>query len=86
MRMWDDKGRFDWHLATVSRINNKKQLRVSVDYLIENRMPLNSIQEQWDTDSGGHIGHVHLLTLLQLPLIEVGNAMKAYCYSTASYP
>ncbi len=27
-----------------------------------------------------------LLTLLQLPLIEVGNAMRAYCYSIASYP
>ncbi len=25
-------------------------------------------------------------TVLQLPLIEVGNAMRAYCYSTASYP
>ncbi len=25
-------------------------------------------------------------TLLQLPLIEVGNAMRAYSYSTASYP
>ncbi len=28
----------------------------------------------------------YVLTLLQLPLIEVGNAMRAYCYSTASYP
>ncbi len=27
-----------------------------------------------------------LLTLLQLPLIEVGNAVKADCYSIASYP
>ncbi len=27
-----------------------------------------------------------LLTLLQLPLIRGGNAMRAYCYSTASYP
>ncbi len=27
-----------------------------------------------------------LLTLLQLPLIVVGNAMRAYCYSIASYP
>ncbi len=26
-----------------------------------------------------------LLTLLQLPLIEVGNAVRAYCYSIASY-
>ncbi len=30
--------------------------------------------------------NAYLLTLLQLPLIEVGNAMRAYCYSTASYP
>ncbi len=28
----------------------------------------------------------YLLTLLHLPLIEVANAMTAYCYSTASYP
>ncbi len=28
----------------------------------------------------------YLLTLLQLPLIEVGNAVRAYCYSIASYP
>ncbi len=28
----------------------------------------------------------YLLTLLQLPLIEVGNAVTAYCYSIASYP
>ncbi len=28
----------------------------------------------------------HLLTLLQLPLTEVGNAVMAYCYSIASYP
>ncbi len=27
----------------------------------------------------------YLLTLLQLPLLEVGNAMRAYCYSTVSY-
>ncbi len=27
-----------------------------------------------------------LLTLLQLPLIEVGNAVRAGCYSIASYP
>ncbi len=27
-----------------------------------------------------------LLTLLQLPLIEVGNAVRADCYSIASYP
>ncbi len=27
-----------------------------------------------------------LLTLLQLPLIEVGNAVRAHCYSIASYP
>ncbi len=26
------------------------------------------------------------LTLLQLPLIEVVNAVRAYCYATASYP
>ncbi len=30
--------------------------------------------------------YYNLLTLLELPLIEVGNAMRAYCYSTASYP
>ncbi len=28
----------------------------------------------------------YLLTLLQLPLIEVGDAVRAYCYSIASYP
>ncbi len=28
----------------------------------------------------------YLLTLLQLPLIEVGNAVRADCYSIASYP
>ncbi len=27
-----------------------------------------------------------VLTLLQLPLIEVGNAVRADCYSIASYP
>ncbi len=27
-----------------------------------------------------------LLTLLQLPVIEVGNAVRADCYSIASYP
>ncbi len=30
--------------------------------------------------------HSTLLTLLQLPLIEVGNAARACCYSTDSYP
>ncbi len=29
---------------------------------------------------------IDLLTLLQLPLIEVGNAVRADCYSIASYP
>ncbi len=32
------------------------------------------------------IENYEMLSLLQLPLIEVGNAMRAYCYSTASYP
>ncbi len=34
----------------------------------------------------GITGHIYLLGLLQLPLVEVGNAMRAYCYSTASCP
>ncbi len=31
-------------------------------------------------------GSIDLLTLLQLPLIEVGNAVRADYYSIASYP
>ncbi len=37
-----------------------------------------AIVEGNDTDA--------LTYLLQLPLTEVGNAMRAYCYSIASYP
>ncbi len=29
---------------------------------------------------------LYYFTLLQLPLTEVGNAVRAYCYSIASYP
>ncbi len=36
--------------------------------------------------TGPALNSFHLLTLLQLPLIEVGNAVKADCYSIASYP
>ncbi len=32
------------------------------------------------------LSQCHFLTLLQLPLIEVGNAARAYCYSIASSP
>ncbi len=28
----DDTGRFDWHLASVSKINGRKQMRVEVEY------------------------------------------------------
>ncbi len=42
-----------------------------------------------DLISTGLMHHLQgkiILTLLQLPLIEVGNAMRAYFYSTTSYP
>ncbi len=46
-----------------------------------------------NTDFQGNVKgkHIHsavdyLLTLLQLPLVEDGNATRAYSYSTASYP
>ncbi len=48
IRKWDDKGRFHWHLATVSRINNRKQMRVSVKYFDgEQYEPPNVNMEQW---------------------------------------
>ncbi len=30
--------------------------------------------------------NLRLIYLLRLPLIEVGKVLRAYCYSTASYP
>ncbi len=42
--------------------------------------------EVWMKAASGRRRFWRLLTLLQLPLIEVSNAMRAYCYSIASYP
>ncbi len=44
----------------------------------------NGIVGLFDSDQRAAV--TYLLTLLQLPLIEVGNAVRAYCYSIASYP
>lgn len=53
------KGQFEWHLATVLRINNKKQMRVSVVYFHgEPYEHLNLNNKQWGLVTGpSHVGH-----------------------------
>ncbi len=47
IRKWDDEVRFDWNLATVSRINRRKRMHTSVEYFDEEpHEPLNLNQEQ----------------------------------------
>ncbi len=53
IRKWDDKGRFYWHLATVSRVNSRKQMRVFVVYFDgELYESLNLNKEQWGLEAG----------------------------------
>ncbi len=41
IRKWDDLGRFDRHMSTVARVNNRKRMCVSVEYFDdEPREPL----------------------------------------------
>ena len=48
IRKWDDLGRFDWHLCVVARINDRKRMRVSVEYFDdEPRESLHLTNEQW---------------------------------------
>ncbi len=53
---------------------------------VESRLP-NKLTLLLDEDAGlvRTVYDSPVLTLLQLPVIEVGNAMRAYSYSTASY-
>ncbi len=41
---------------------------------------------RWVASSVRGLPSAYLFHLLQLSLIDVGNAIRAYCYSTASYP
>ncbi len=48
IRKWDDLGRFDWHLCVVARVNDRKRMRVSVEFFDEEpREPLQLRNEQW---------------------------------------
>ncbi len=46
--MHDDQGRYDWHLCKVVRVNNRAEMRVSVEYYDgEPREALKLHEEEW---------------------------------------